>query len=145
MMGAQILRHQCHRGSVAAMAGDNHDLPHAGARHALADGFPARECRLRRQRLRASEIDMLGRDTDPLDGKKRRRDGVGEMLANDWSLVGNFMYDGAAPGRLAAMAASGTLSLGAVTIRRFPLAELPLAIEAAASMRALDLTVVGGS
>jgi alcohol dehydrogenase len=88
---------------------------------------------------RRGRLVLMGSVSDPLPVS------VGEMLANDWSLVGNFMYDGAAPGRLAAMAASGTLSLGAVTIRRFPLAELPLAIEAAASMRALDLTVVGGS
>ena len=37
---AQILRHQGHRRAVAAMAGDHHQLPDAGARDALAERHP---------------------------------------------------------------------------------------------------------
>jgi alcohol dehydrogenase len=67
---------------------------------------------------------------------------VGAMLANDWSVIGNFMYPKDAPARLARMISSGILNLDAIAIRRFPLAELPAAMDAAVRMRALDLTVV---
>jgi alcohol dehydrogenase len=67
---------------------------------------------------------------------------VGAMLANDWSVIGNFMYPKDAPAQLAHMISSGILSLDAIAVRRFPLAELPIAMDAAARMRALDLTVV---
>jgi alcohol dehydrogenase len=68
--------------------------------------------------------------------------GFGEMLANDWEVVGNFMYPAAAPGKLAALVRAGLLDLSPIRIRRFPLSELPAAIEAAAGMRDLDLTAV---
>lgn len=67
---------------------------------------------------------------------------VGEMLANDWSVTGVFMYPKNAPARLATMVASGTLRLDAIKVRRFPLTDLPAAMDAAARMRSLDLTVV---
>lgn len=79
---------------------------------------------------------LMGSVSEPLPLR------VGEMLANDWWVIGNFMYPKDAPGRLVPMLASGTLRLDAVTIQRFPLAELPSAISAAARMRGLDLTVV---
>ena len=40
------------------------------------------------------------------------------------------------------LAAEGLLDLGKINVRRFPLMELPKAIEAAASMQGLDLTAV---
>src|SRR5262249_54741941 len=67
---------------------------------------------------------------------------VGEMLANDWSVCGNFMYPKDATARLVAMVANGILDLSTVRVAPFPLAELPAAIDAAARMRALDLTAV---
>jgi len=67
---------------------------------------------------------------------------IGEMLANDWSMTGVFMYPKSAPARLATMVASGTLRLDGIAIARFPLADLSAAMDAAARMRALDLTVV---
>ncbi|HTS53543.1 MAG TPA: zinc-binding alcohol dehydrogenase family protein [Burkholderiales bacterium] len=67
---------------------------------------------------------------------------VGAMLANDWTVIGNFMYPKDAPARLARMISSGLLNLDAITVRRFALAELPAAMDAATRMRALDLTVV---
>ncbi|MGO9008249.1 MAG: zinc-binding dehydrogenase [Beijerinckiaceae bacterium] len=67
---------------------------------------------------------------------------VGEMLANDWEVMGCFMYPKEAPARLAAMAASGLLDLGKINIRVFPLRDLEAALEAASRMRGLDLTAV---
>ncbi|MGO4716503.1 zinc-binding dehydrogenase [Bradyrhizobium sp. 2TAF24] len=65
-----------------------------------------------------------------------------ELLANDWEIVGQFMYARTAPGDLAALATAGLLDLGKIAVKRFPLARLPDAIEAAATMRGLDLTAV---
>jgi alcohol dehydrogenase len=67
---------------------------------------------------------------------------VGEMLANEWRVMGCFMYPEDAPARLAAMCAAGALDLGAIRARTFPLRELPAALDAAAAMRGLDLTAV---
>jgi alcohol dehydrogenase len=66
----------------------------------------------------------------------------GEMLSNDWELVGNFMYPKAAPAGLWSMVVNGLLDLAPVRIREFPFSRLPEAIRAAASMRDLDLTAV---
>jgi alcohol dehydrogenase len=67
---------------------------------------------------------------------------VGEMLANDWSVIGQFMYPKDAPARLLALIATGLLDLELVNIRRFALAELPSAMDAAARMRGLDATIL---
>src|SRR6185312_6238322 len=66
----------------------------------------------------------------------------GEMLSNDWEVVGNFMYSKTAPASLTALVASGLLDLTPVRLKRFPLSRLPDAITAAAAMRDLDLTTV---
>lgn len=66
----------------------------------------------------------------------------GDMLSNDWEVVGCFMYPKMAPARLAALVAGGQLHLSPVRVRTFPLDRLPEAIEAAAEMRDLDLTAV---
>ena len=66
----------------------------------------------------------------------------GDMLSNDWVVVGNFMYPKTAPGSLAGLVASGLLDLAPVRLRRFSLSRLPEAVTAATSMRDLDLTVV---
>jgi alcohol dehydrogenase len=67
---------------------------------------------------------------------------VGEMLANDWHVMGCFMYPKEAPARLAAMAACGLLDLAKINVRAFPLRDLESALETASRMRGLDLTVV---
>ncbi len=85
---------------------------------------------------RGGRLVLMGSVTQPLSIS------VGAMLANDWSVIGNFMYPKDAPARIARMISSGILSLSAIAIRRFPLDELPSAMDAAARMRALDLTVV---
>jgi len=65
-----------------------------------------------------------------------------EMLANDWEVVGQFMYDRTAPGQLAALAADGLLDLRKIVVTTFPLADFRRAVEAAALMQGLDLTAV---
>lgn len=65
-----------------------------------------------------------------------------EMLANDWEVVGQFMYDRTAPADLATLAAAGLLDLSKIRVKRFPLAQLREAIDAAATMQGLDLTAV---
>jgi alcohol dehydrogenase len=64
------------------------------------------------------------------------------MLANDWEVVGQFMYDRTAPGQLARLAAEGLLDLGKIIVTTFALADFRQAIEAAALMQGLDLTAV---
>jgi alcohol dehydrogenase len=65
-----------------------------------------------------------------------------EMLANDWEVVGQFMYERHAPGQLAALAASGALDLTKIKVQTFALADFRQAVEAAASMQGLDLTAI---
>jgi alcohol dehydrogenase len=65
-----------------------------------------------------------------------------EMLANDWEVVGQFMYDRTAPGQLAALAADGLLDLSKIVVTTFKLADFRPAVEAAALMQSLDLTAI---
>ncbi|WGS20955.1 MULTISPECIES: zinc-binding dehydrogenase [unclassified Bradyrhizobium] len=65
-----------------------------------------------------------------------------EMLANDWEVVGQFMYDRTAPGQLAGLAAEGLLDLRKINVATFKLADFRRAVDAAAMMQSLDLTAV---
>jgi alcohol dehydrogenase len=65
-----------------------------------------------------------------------------EMLANDWEVVGQFMYDRVAPGQLAALASEGLLDLRKINVATFKLADFRRAVDAAAMMQSLDLTAV---
>jgi alcohol dehydrogenase len=65
-----------------------------------------------------------------------------EMLANDWEVVGQFMYDRTAPGQLATLAAEGLLDLKKIAVSTYKLADFKQAVEAAALMQGLDLTAV---
>jgi alcohol dehydrogenase len=85
---------------------------------------------------RGGRLVLMGSMSEPLPLA------VGEMLGNDWSVIGNFMYPKEAPARLAAMVRGGLLDLGPIRIRAFPFDALEAAMDAAASMRALDLTVL---
>ncbi|HLH50167.1 MAG TPA: zinc-binding alcohol dehydrogenase family protein [Roseiarcus sp.] len=67
---------------------------------------------------------------------------VGEMLGQDWTVMGVFMYPRDAPARLARLIASGQLDLGLIRERAFPLADIEAAMNAAARMRSRDLTVL---
>jgi alcohol dehydrogenase len=65
-----------------------------------------------------------------------------EMLANDWEVVGQFMYERTAPCQLARLAADGLLDLSKVVVTTFKLADFKRAVEAAALMQGLDLTAL---
>jgi alcohol dehydrogenase len=67
---------------------------------------------------------------------------VGEMLANDWQVMGCFMYPPDVPARLIRLVAGGLLDLGKLRVRSFPFGELVGAMKAAAGMRGLDVTVL---
>jgi alcohol dehydrogenase len=85
---------------------------------------------------RGGRLVLMGSAEAPLELSFR------EMLANDWEVVGQFMYDRAAPGQLAALAAEGLLDLGKIMVTSFPLADFKRAVAAAALMQGLDLTAV---
>jgi alcohol dehydrogenase len=85
---------------------------------------------------RGGRLVLMGSAEVPLELSFR------EMLANDWEVVGQFMYDRTAPGQLAALAAEGLLDLKKVVVTTFKLADFKRAVEAAALMQGLDLTAV---
>jgi alcohol dehydrogenase len=70
---------------------------------------------------------------------------VGEMLGQDWSVMGCFMYPPDAPGRLAGLIDAGLLDLAPIRVRSFPLDQIEAAMDAAAVMRGLDLTILSMS
>ncbi len=85
---------------------------------------------------RGGRLVLMGSAEVPLELSFR------EMLANDWEVVGQFMYDRTAPSQLAALASEGLLDLKKIVVTRFPLADFLRAVEAAALMQGLDLTAV---
>lgn len=66
----------------------------------------------------------------------------GELIINDWEVIGNFIYRPDTFRTLVALVRAGLLDLGKVNIRSFAMAELPQAMDQAARMRGLDCTVV---
>ena len=85
---------------------------------------------------RGGRLVLMGSAEVPLELSFR------EMLANDWEVVGQFMYERSAPGQLAALTAEGLLDLGKIVVTTFALADFKRAVEAAALMQGLDLTAV---
>lgn len=85
---------------------------------------------------RGGRLVLMGSAEVPLELSFR------EMLANDWEVVGQFMYARTAPGQLARLAAEGLLDLKQIIVTSFPLADFKRAVEAAALMQGLDLTAV---
>jgi alcohol dehydrogenase len=85
---------------------------------------------------RGGRLVLMGSAEVPLELSMR------EMLANDWEVVGQFMYERQAPAQLAALVAEGLLDLTKIVVTTFRLAEFPRAVESAALMRGLDLTAV---
>ena len=67
---------------------------------------------------RGGRLVMMGSANVPLEL------GFYDMLANDWHVMGCFMYPADVPARLAALAASGQLDLGVMNVRAFPLDRL---------------------
>jgi alcohol dehydrogenase len=85
---------------------------------------------------RGGRLVLMGSAEVPLELSFR------EMLANDWEVVGQFMYTRTAPGQLARLAAEGLLDLKKMIVTSFPLTDFKRAVEAASLMQGLDLTAV---
>ena len=66
----------------------------------------------------------------------------GELMANNWEIMGQFMYSADAYRRLLDLMREGLLDIGAIRPRVFSLSALPEAIEAAASADSLECVVV---
>ena len=79
---------------------------------------------------RGGRLVLMGSAEVPLELSFR------EMLANDWEVVGQFMYERTAPAQLAALATDGLLDLRKIAVTTFKLADFRQAVEAAALMRA---------
>lgn len=85
---------------------------------------------------RGGRLVLMGSAEVPLELSFR------EMLANDWEVVGQFMYERTAPRQLAALATEGLLDLRKIVVTTFELADFKRAVDAAALMQGLDLTAV---
>jgi alcohol dehydrogenase len=85
---------------------------------------------------RGGRVVLMGSADAPLELSFR------EMLANDWEVVGQFMYARQAPGQLAQLAVEGLLDLKRIAVTTFKLADFGRAVEAAALMQGLDLTAI---
>jgi len=62
----------------------------------------------------------------------------GEMLLNNWEIIGHFMYSAEDYRRLIALVASSQLDLSMIPVKVFALDQLVLAMDAASVMRSLD-------
>ncbi|RKP43393.1 zinc-binding dehydrogenase [Trinickia fusca] len=65
----------------------------------------------------------------------------GEMLLNNWELIGHFMYSRADYLALVSLVASGQLSLDVVELSTYPFAQLEAAIDRAGAAQGLQCTV----
>ena len=66
----------------------------------------------------------------------------GDVMLNNWEIIGNFMYGPAAYPTAVALVRAGLLDLDRVRLRTLPLGDLPAALKQAKAMRGLDCTVV---
>jgi alcohol dehydrogenase len=85
---------------------------------------------------RGGRMSLMGSMTVPLPLP------YGELMINDWTLTGRFMYPVDAIGRLLGLAVAGLLDVGAVDVSIFPLADLPAAMAASAKQRGLQACVL---
>ncbi len=85
---------------------------------------------------RGGRLVLMGSAEVPLELSFR------EMLANDWEVVGQFMYARQSPGQLAQLASESLLDLKKIVVTTCRLADFKRAVEAAALMQGLDLTAV---
>lgn len=99
-------------------------------------GDPASTLAALRSLRRGGRLVLMGSMTVPLPLS------YAEVMANDWEVIGNFMYRPGAFRTLAALVRAGQLDLGLVRVSSFGLRELPEAMERAARMRGLDCTVI---
>ncbi len=85
---------------------------------------------------RGGRLVLMGSMTVPLPLDYR------QMLANDWEVIGQFMYRSDDYRTLVAMVRGSLVDLGAVRLKTFVFEDVLQAMEAAAAMRGLDCTVV---
>jgi alcohol dehydrogenase len=85
---------------------------------------------------RGGRLVLMGSVAEPLPV------GVGEMIGNDWTVAGCFMYPRDAPARLLGLVTAGALDLGRCRVRQFPIDALDAAMTAAAGMRGLDFVAL---
>jgi alcohol dehydrogenase len=85
---------------------------------------------------RGGRLVVMGSVAEPLPVS------VGELLANEWTIAGAFMYPREAPSRLLGLVGAKLLDLGVCRVREFPLADLDAAMTAAAAMRGLDFVAL---
>ena len=85
---------------------------------------------------RGGRLVLMGSCSEPLPVS------MGEMLANNWAILGQFMYPKHAFANLVNMVVAGTLDLESVRVVSFPLAELPRALDAATKMRSLEMVTL---
>ena len=64
------------------------------------------------------------------------------LMLNNWEIIGQFMYPASAYRRLPDLLRSGLLDISAIRPRVFPLADLPQAMEAAATAGNLECIVM---
>jgi alcohol dehydrogenase len=64
------------------------------------------------------------------------------LMLNNWEILGQFMYEPGSYRRLLGLLASGQLNIQAIRPREYPLADLPQAMEAAATAGNLEYVVM---
>jgi alcohol dehydrogenase len=85
---------------------------------------------------RGGRLVLMGSMTAPLELA------YGELMLQDWSVLGCFMYPRDAIARLLELVRAGLLDLSRVRLASHALADLPAAMAVAAKMRGLDATVL---
>jgi alcohol dehydrogenase len=64
------------------------------------------------------------------------------MMANNWEIIGNFLYPADAYRRLLSVIRAGLLDLHSIRTRTFPLEALPAAMDAARLAKSAECVVV---
>lgn len=85
---------------------------------------------------RGGRLVLMGSCSEPLPVP------MGEMLANNWAILGQFMYPKHAFANLVKMVVAGTLDPKSVRATSYPLPELPAALDAAGKMRGLEMVTL---
>ena len=85
---------------------------------------------------RGGRLVLMGSMTVPLPLN------YGEVMLNNWDIIGNFMYPADVFRRILSLVRAGLLDLDAIQIKSFALAELTAAIEAASEASGLQSTIV---
>jgi len=68
--------------------------------------------------------------------------GYGDVVRNNWEIIGQFMHPAGAYRSLLGLVRAGLLDLSPIRALRFPLAALPAAMDAAANATNLECVVV---